>query len=86
MNEGIAEIEAELRIGRRGEKDGADVEKVGGGGGERNEFGKEELIVERERRCFNGDGMELLEMSYGCAGIEAVWEKTEFLGIHTRIR
>lgn len=82
-DDGVAEIEAELRIGRVSEKDGADVEKVGGG--ERNEFGKEELVVERERRCFNGDGMELLELSYGFAGIEAVLEKMEFLGIHARI-
>lgn len=66
------------------EEDGADVEKVVGG--RRKEVGKEELSVERERRCFNGDGMDLFELSYGVAGIQdVVLEKMEFLGIHARI-
>lgn len=40
-DDGVAEIEAELNIGGLGEKDGANVEKVRGGGRERDKFGKE---------------------------------------------
>lgn len=44
-------------------KDRANVEKVrggGGGGGEKDELGNE--VGERERGCFNGDAMDLLEV------------------------
>lgn len=85
-DDGVAETEAELRIVRVVENDGADVEEVAGGGRsgrEGNEFGIEELLLERGRSCFNGDGMDLFQLSYGFAGIEVVRKKMEFLGIHT---
>lgn len=86
-DDSVAETETELSIMGVSKKDGANVEKVrgggGGGGGEKDELGNE--IGERERGCFNGDAMDLLEVRYGFAGIEGVRKKMELQGIHTQI-